>query len=306
MSNKELIGKAGTCLQNAAYSPKKLIFLHAGISVLTTFLGSLVSYLMTNSMDAASGLAGLDTRTMLSFIQTLLLFATVLALPFWELGYTRAAVLYAKNETPGPWDLFAAFRRFFPVLRKMLLQTAVIFAVLFFSLQAATLLFAFSPLSLPLMGKLESLALTETTLTEELLAELMPDLMPAYILWAVLAVGVLIFLFYRFRFADLALMSGAPGARAAFRISSRQTRGRRLQLLKLDLHFWWYYGLMLLCAAVSCLDDILPVLGVAVNKDIAFWLFFCLGQLLTLALHIFFTPKVQTSYALFAQGSFQP
>ncbi len=299
MTNKSILEKANSCLKEATYAPKKLIFLHAGVAAAVTFLGSLISYLTTHSMDAAVGLAGLDTRTALSFFRSLLLMATAVALPFWDLGYNRAAVLYAKGQTPTPPDLLCGFRRIFPALRMMLLRLMVVGAVGFLSVQAATLLFMLSPLSLKLKGQLESLVLADATLTEEVAAELMPQMVPVYILWAVIALALLIPLFYRFRLADLALMDHAPGARAAFQISNAKTRGRRLQLFKLDLHFWWYYALSLLIAAVSYLDIILPRLGVTLSEDVGFWVFFLLGLLGNLALHIFCTPKVQTAYALF-------
>ena len=56
---------------------------------------------------------------------------------------------------------------------------------------------------------------------------------------------------------------------------------------------------------VSYLDVLLPKLGIVINAEAAFWVFYLLGQLCNLALHIFCTPKVQTTSALFAQGSFQ-
>ena len=299
MTNRTILEKANSCLKSATYCPRKLIAIHAGVAALVSLLGSLISYITTKSMDAAVGLAGLDTRTYLSFFQSLLLTVTAVALPFWDLGYNRAAVLYARGETPAPGDLLCGFRRIFPALRMMLLRLVVVGAVGFLSVQAATLLFMLSPLSDNLMGQLESPLLAETVLTEELAKELIPQMVPVYILWAVIALCLLIPLFYRFRLADLALMNEAQGARAAFAVSSAKTRGRRLQLFQLDLHFWWYYILSLLTAAVSYLDLVLPKLGIAINEDLAFWVFFLLGLLGNLALQIFCKPKILTAYALF-------
>ena len=311
MTNKELLSLATTRLKSAKYSPKKLIFLHAGIAALVTLLGSLSSHLMTSSMDAATGLAGIGARTGLSFFRTILLLVTTLAMPFWQLGYTRAAVLYAKGGNPEPADLLTGFRRFFPALRLMLLQMLAIFAVLFFTVQLATTLFMLSPFGLRFMEQVDGiltpdLMMSEAMLNEEMMEKIMPHLTPVYILWAVLALAVLIILSYRFRFAEFALMDNATGALAAFRTSLHRTRRRCKQLFRLDLHFWWYYALAFLTALISYLDVILPLLGVALDAEVAFWVFFLLGQLCNLALHIAFTPRVQTAYALFAQGSFQP
>ena len=83
MTNRTILDTATARLNAATYSPKRLIFLHAGIAALATFLGSLATYLMTNSMDNAVGLAGLGTRTTLSFFRALLLLLTTVAMPFW-------------------------------------------------------------------------------------------------------------------------------------------------------------------------------------------------------------------------------
>ena len=304
MTNKQILSAANSRLNEATYNPKKLILIHAGITALVTLLGSILSHLMTNSMDNAVGLAGIGTRTGLSFFRTILLLATTVAMPFWSLGYTRAAVLYAKGDTPKPSDLLTGFRRFFPALRMMLIQMAAIFVVLFLTVQLATTVFMVSPLGLMFMEQTEGILspdmpMSEAILTEEVMEQLMPSLTPVYIIWAVLSLVALLFLSYRFRFAAYALMDEAAGARAAFRLSFHGTRRRWRQLVKLDLRFWWYYGLALLIALVSYLDVLLPMLGVAMDAEVAFWVFYLLGQVCNLALQIFCTPKIQTAYALF-------
>ena len=311
MTNRTYLDTATARLKSASYNPKKLILLHAGIAALVTLLGSLSSHLMTNSMDAATGLAGIGTRTGLSFFRSILLFATTLAMPFWDLGYTRAAVLYAKGDTPTPGDLLTGFRRFLPAFRMMLIQTVAIFAVLFLTVQLATTLFMLSPFGLLFMEQLDGILTpdmmtSEAMMNEEMMQKLMPSLTPVYILWAVLTLAALIFLTYRFRFASFALMDDGQGAIAAFRLSFRKTKRRCKQLFKLDLHFWWYYALAFAIAVLSYLDVILPMLGVAINAEVAFWVFFLLGQICNLSLHIFCTPKLQTTYALFFQNSVFP
>ena len=305
MTIETLFEKVRSNLQSATYCPKKLAFLHAGVTAGVTLLFSIITHLLTGTMDTAVGLSGLDTRTTLSFIRTLLLFACTVALPFWDLGYTRAAVRYAKGETPTPWDLLTGFRRIFPALRTMLLRAVAVGILLFLSLQAATMLFMLSPFRFSLTEKAEALMAAETQLTPELFQQILPYFVPVYLLWLVVALVLFVPLFYKYRLADFALMDTAAGAFDAFKISARQTNKRRLQLFKLDLHFWWYYVLGLLTVVISYLDVLLPSVGIALNEEIFYWLFFILGQLATLTLHTFCTPKVQTAYALFAQGAFQ-
>ena len=310
MENKTIIETAQGRLNAAAYNPKKLILIHAGITALVTLLGSILTHLLTMQMDNATGLSGVDTRTGLSFFRTILLLVTTVAMPFWQLGYIRASVLYAKGETPTPTDLLTGFRRFFPVLRLKLIQLLAIFAVLFLTVQLATTLFMLSPFGLIFMEQTDGILtpdmiMSEALFSEEMMAKLMPSLYPVYIIWAVLALVVLLFLSYRFRFAEYNLMDEAAGARASLRLSFRQTRRRCKQLFKLDLCFWWYYGLAFVIALISYLDVLLPRLGVPMNAEVGFWAFYLLGQICNLTLHIFCTPKVQTAYAIFAKGSFQ-
>ena len=301
MENKAIIDKANARLKAATYCPKKLAFLHAGISTGVTLLLAVVSHLLVASMDNAVGIAGLETRIILSFIQTCLLFATTLALPFWDLGYTRACVCYSKGQTPTPADLLSGFRKFAPALRLMLLRILAMGALVMMTMQAATFLFMLSPLSLTVMEKIEPLLSGTPAPTPELMAKIMPNFIPLYVIWAVVGIGVFLPIFYRFRLADFALMDDAKGAISAFSRSARQTKGRCKQLFLLDLGFWWYYLLLVLCVAVSYLDMLLPRLGIALNTDIAFWVFTVLGQLGNLTIAVFCTPKIKTAYAHFYQ-----
>ncbi len=299
MTNKELLHTAESNLANAQYPAKKLAFFHAGISVGATLLLAAVTHLLTTSMDKAVGIAGLETRTMLTFIQSLLIFAVTLVLPFWDLGYTRAGVCYAKGETPMPRDLLSGLQKFGPALRLFLLRAFAVGAILSLTMQVSTLLFMLSPFSANILEKVEPILTGATDLTPALMEELMPKFVPLYIMWAVVGIAVFIPIFYRFRLADFALMDGANGALSALLTSARQTKGRCKQLFSLDLHFWWYYFLLALCVGVSYLDILLPRLGIPVNTDIAFWGFTVLGQLSNLAVAVLCAPKVKTAYALF-------
>ena len=57
------------------------------------------------------------------------------------------------------------------------------------------------------------------------------------------------------------------GALAAIVHSSRMTKKNRLQLVKLDLSFWWYHALSFLIAMVAYLDVLLGILGVELPVD---------------------------------------
>ena len=294
MTNKEIIAAAQSALANATYSPKKLAALHAGITTGVTLGFGLVTYLLSGSMDAATGLAGLDTRTTLRFIQTVLMFFLSAAIPFWELGYTRAALLYRQNQTPQPGDLLQGFRRFWSSLGFMILRLVAVFAVMYLCIQVAFVLFMFSPFSASLIKALSELPM----LTEKYLDPLQGMMTPVYVIYIVLVVAALLWLFYRFRLAKFALMDDKKPF-AAVSNSFWRTKDCWKQMFCLDLHFWWYYLALGLCLLTSYLDILLPLIGITVNEALAFWAFTLIGQLGNFALLTLANPLVQTATALF-------
>ena len=87
-----------------------------------------------------------------------------------------------------------------------------------------------------------------------------------------------------------------PGALLTTMQSRRMMKGNRLALFKLDLSFWWYYGLLFLIYAASVLPtfllpqldtNVLALYSVAIQCIALFFLEYkCM-------------PFVQTSYAVF-------
>lgn len=296
MENQTILETAQTHLTSATYSPKKLSFLHAAVTAAVTLLCAILTHLLTGSMDAAAGLAGLNTRTALRFAQTLLMFAVTLGLPFWELGYTRAAILYAKGETAQPRDLLYGFRRFLPALSLMLIRAFAVALTGFVCLQLAVMVFAMSPWATQALQLMQQLGGVNN---EEIMLSLQAELTPVYGIWGILIIVALLFLYYRFRLADIYLLEGKRPIPALYQ-SLRRTRYDWRQLVCLDFRFWLFYLGYFLCAALSYLDLALPYLGVNLNPEIAFWLFNVLGQIGNVALLTLFAPKIQTAYAMFA------
>lgn len=295
MDNKTIIETAQGRLNAATYSPKKLSFLHAGITAGVTLLFALITHILTGTMDSAVGLSGLDTRTALRFAQTALMLLVTVALPFWELGYTRAAILYAKNDTPQPKDLLYGFRRFFPALGLILIRTFAVSMVAVVSLQVAGFLFAMSPWATDALVLMQQPGLSD----EARMQALQTELTPIYGIWGVVLIAAVLVLYYRFRLADIYLLAG-KGPLAALYESLKRTRYTWRQLVCLDFRFWLYYLGLALCTLVAYLDLLLPLVGVNLNPEVAFWVFTVLGQLGSVALLTINAPKVQTAYALFA------
>ena len=296
MDNKTIIETAQGRLNAATYSPKRLALLHAGITAVVTLLCAIITHLLSGSMDTAVGLAGLNTRTALRFIQTALLLLVAVALPFWELGYTRAAILYAKGQTPQPPDLLYGFRRFLPAVGLMLIRAFAVSVAAFLCLQLAVMLFAMSPWATEALTLLQQVGGPNN---DAILLSLQNELVPVYGIWGILIILVILFLYYRFRLADIYLLEGANPIKALYE-SLRRTRYDWRQLVCLDFRFWLFYLGLGLCMGLSYLDLLLPYLGVRLNPEVAFWSFTVLGQIGNVALLTTFAPKAQTAYAIFA------
>lgn len=294
---------AARSLAAAAYPPKKLALIHTGAALGLSLVLTVVNYLLAQNIDSAPGLSGIGTRTTLSFLQTVLSLAGSVALPFWEIGILRAALCISRQESATPGTLMEGFRRAGPVLRLLLLELAVTMALIFASTQIASTLYLLTPFSDGLLEQMEIMAEStqgQLIVDEALLSQLLPNMMPIYILSAAVLLVVGIPLFYRFRMARHAIMDdGATGAFAAMKASSRMMRGNRLTLFKLDLSFWWYYGAQLLMALIAYADTLLPMMGISLplSGDTTFFLFYGIHLLLQLVLAWTSVSYVQTAYA---------
>lgn len=285
-------------LSAAPYSPHKLSLLHAGAAVAVSLLLTLVNFLLTRQLDATSGLSGITTRTILSFAQSMLMLAGTVAMPFWEFGFYRSALNIARNEPATPATLLSGFRRFGVVLRLLLLRSALVTGILFACLQAATILFMLSPWSVLTMETAEQLLSSGAAMEESAMNQMMQTMYPLYILLAILVCVVLFPILYRFRLSDWAVMDDTDKALQAMKYSAYWMHRKRMWLFRLDLSFWWYYALMGVASLVAYGDMVLPVLGVQMNEDLAFFLFYLLSALVQLLTAWRFAPQVQTTYAL--------
>lgn len=285
-------------LAAASYSPRKLALLHGGVAVALSLVTTLVNLLLTRQMDGTGGLSGIGTRTALSFLQTILMLVTSLALPFWELGFYRAALNLSRREPAEPATLLSGFRRFGAVLRLILLRSGIVLGITFACLQVATILFMLSPWSLEAMEVAEQLlAAGAATPDEAIMEQMLGAIYPVYILFAVLVFALVIPILYRFRLSDFAVMDDAPGALRALGLSSYWMHGKRLWLFRLDLSFWWYYGLQTLATFLAYSDLLLPALGIQLDKDTALLLSGALSAAVQLVTAWRFAPLVQTTYA---------
>lgn len=308
-NQRALKDTAAARLSGAAYDPKKIALLHTGAALAVTFLITLINYLLSQQIENTSGLSGLGSRAILSTIQSTLQYASSIALPFWELGFVYAAISMARGQAARPSDLPEGFRRFGPALRLMLLEGVLFLGLAMILLNISSLIYSVTPfaqtLTQQLIGMMSDTSMTvealEETVAQMPITELMDMIMPMLVIFGILYAVIAIPLAYRFRMANFVIMDQPKtGAFAALRESSRMMRRNRLQLFRLDLSFWWYYGLLLLTAVLSYGDVILSYLGVTlpISADVAWFAFYILGALAQLVLYWQTQSYVQTTYAV--------
>ena len=298
---------ANARLAEAAYDPKMLALIHTGISLGAGLIVALVNYYLSHQIDSAGGLSGMGTRSVLETVQTTLQYVLTFVLPFWEIGFVYAALRMARGQRADFDSLLEGFRQFRPVLRLKLLQIALYLGVGIICMYAGSFLFMLTPASvkmmesfLPIMESGGSIEQMEAAMAAIPLEELMQMMAPFLVIFGILFAAVAIFLFYRFRMAEFIVMDQPKtGPWRALRQSSRMTRRKRMDLLKLDLSFWWFYLLLAVSAAVSYGDLLLPWMGISlpISEDLAWIVFYLLGMVVQLVVFWYAFSYVQTTYA---------
>lgn len=295
---KDLLAKHGA-------SPKKLVLLHTAASLGATLLTTTIGFLLSREIAGTGGLSGIATRSILSTIQSVLELAVIFLLPFWEIGIIRAALNWRRGYGADVGHLTDGFRRFSSVFTAKfwsgVIYIAVGFAIFYFSM----FFFMMTPWANALEAVYAQLPQVSTTeellalMTPELTAQLAPAMIPMFIIFGLLFAAASIFLFYRMRFMDFFVMEGDGGIKAVVK-SFQLTRGNCLQVLKLDLHFWWFYLLQGLSLVLCYGDALLTTFGITLplGPDGNFFLFYILGIAMQTVLFWQFNAPRLTTYCL--------
>ena len=306
MEPKNISSATAEALRRSAYDPKKLALLHTGATMLFSLLVTALNFLLSQNMDAATGLAQMGNRAILGTIQSVLSLAGTLLLPFWQVGFLYAILKNLRTADGQPADLPEGFRRWGKIARLYILIFGITTLLIFLCAQLASVLISFTPFWATMMADaqaiLESAATSgQTTLTAEEMSALLPAMIPTIVIMLLLLAAIGIPLFYRFRLAFFAIMDDAPGARAALKCSGQLTRGYKRKLLRLDLHFWWYYLALVLFSAIAYGDVILPYMGVnlPVSADTLFFITYVIYIVLQTLFSWQFAAHVQSCYAMF-------
>ena len=302
LDRHKLREEAHRSLSNAPHA-RRVVLIHTGAILLFSLLLMLADYLLDRQISTTGGLRGMDNRAILCTIQMMLRLIQLILLPFWQIGYIYYALQVAKGDSTGAGDLMEGFRRFAPVLRLKLLLTAISLAAMLISAYASCFVFLMSPLAKPLLEFLEAVpgdTIDEAVIMEALKTVPTQNFVPAVAFFVMSLLAGLLFLFYRYRMAEMWLMNHPEGgAWAALRNSGKGMKGNFKAILKIDLGFWWFYLLEVLVTVIGYGDVILGAFGMELSTDAftTYFLFFTLYLLLQLALYWWKRNEVAVTYA---------
>lgn len=287
---------------------RRMAVIHTGVAVALALVTTVLQYVLQAGVGNTSGLSGIGTRSILETVQTVLHYANMILTPFWGLGFLYVALQWAKGEYARKENLLMGFQRFGPYLGLMLNRGLLAFAVAFITMNISSIFYMVTPAA----AELTELATTtggDTVAVIEMLDQmpmeeimsLTSSIIPVLVIWLVLCAALLIPLLYRFRFAEYVILEN-KGIRGigAMVLSAALLRRRCWQLFRLDLKFWWYYGLKILCMVLCYLDMLMGALGVTlpVDGEMAYMGSYLLYLVAFFCVEVAFRPQVDTAYAL--------
>lgn len=297
-----------------AQQAKRIAAIYAGVTLGLSALVTILGLVLDGMMSSATGLSGMGRRTILSSAQSMLPWVVTLITMCVELGYQAAMLRVARGQYASPQTLRLGFDRFWVLLRCMLLEGVILFAISFGGIYIASMLFMFTPFSSKavelITPVLENVTLLnpEMVLDEALYAQLMQALIPAFILCAVVVAAAVIPVLFRLRMVRFVIIDKpGVGALAALRESRKMMKGNCLKLFKLDVSLWVYY-IGCVFASILCYGDILlPMLGISLpfSATVGYYLFFVLYLAVQFAVYYFLRNPAEVSYAI-AYDSIRP
>lgn len=299
---------AANALRQTSCPSWKITLLHAGISAAVALAIAVLQFILDQQIAGTGGLSGISNRAMLQTLQSMLRYANMLLLPFWEMGLLWAFLQTGRRQQTQYNDLLAGFHRFGPVLRGKLLYVLQVASWGFIGSYAGTIVYSFSPLSASFYEAAEPyLNVYLEGGMMDYTAMMADQTVMSAMVWAIpfilggMAIAT-VPLIYKLRMMDYVLLDQPQmGAFFAMRSSKQLMRGKRMELFKLDLSFWWFYLLELLISLICYLDVLLPAFGLnlGISADAAFFAFYALALLCQIGLYAWKKPMLLTTYGRF-------
>lgn len=290
-------------LDQAPYPPRKLIMIHSGVTIGISLLLSVLNYLLDMGIAQTGGLGGIGTRTILETIKSLLEAGSMILLPFWSIGYIRVILHWTRRQDADVNTLFAGFRCLGPVMRLLFVRGILYLFLGIVGAYAGSAVFLMTPGAQQMYALMQELTAAGITDPYELLEnEAYVTASMAMAPYMMVAAGVMIApVAYRLRFAEFALMDmPRQGALRSVIQSWRMTRKNCWSLLKLDLHFWWFYLAQVLILGLNYGDLLLERLGVelTISADAMVFAFYVVALLCEFALYVWKKNEVFSVYTL--------
>lgn len=293
---------------------KRIAAIYAGVTLGLSALVTILGLVLEAMMSGTTGLGGMGRRTILSSVQSMLPWVVGLITMCVELGYQAAMLRVARGQYASPQTLRLGFDRFWVLLRCILLEGVILFAIAFGGIYIATMLFMLTPFSGRVMEVLSpvlenvTLLSPEMVLDEALYDQLMQAMIPAFVICAIVVAAAAIPVLYRLRMARFVIIDKPSiGALAALRESRKMMRGNCLRLVKLDMSLWQYY-IGCVFASLLCYGDVLlPMMGVRFpwSDTVSYYLFFALYLAVQFAVYYFLKNQAEVAYSI-AYDSIRP
>lgn len=294
---------------------QRIVFLYALIATVAAAVITGIQFALSARIDQSGGLSNLGIRSLLSSVAQFLPVVQSVFLLVLEFGYMACMVRISRGQYTSPKTLKAGVDRFWPLLRLTLLKALLYSAVGFGSFYLAVLLFLFSPFSNKLMDIMTPLLTDNSILSGSVPVldaatqqAIVSAVRPAFLFLALVFLVFFIPMYYRYRMAEYVLYDHPEsGALFALRESRSMMRGNRRDLFRLDLHFWWFYGLLILVSVVAYGDLIFYLLDIPLpfSDTVGFFLFCLLSLAMQFSIFYFLRNRVETVYAL-AYESLRP
>lgn len=285
----------------------RILLIYLGISIGLSLGSALLSVILSDRIANTGGLGNMGLRSILSTGQTILPLVQSLVVLGLELGYCMAAMRVCRGQNVSTNTLWGGFQRFFPLLRAIILQGLVYFAVGMMSMYLSAYIFVMLPVSDQfrqiIAPMLESVTVlnSSVTLDEATIMQAAEAMLPVFWIFAGLFLLLFVPLFYQYRMVIYRLIDQPrPGALRALHESRMMMRRNRFALLKLDLTFWWFYLLQFFSVALCYGDVLLPLLGITLpfSATVSYFLFLVASLAMQFALFYFAMNKVSVTYAV--------
>lgn len=305
---RDLKARAAALAETNRAPARTLVLWFCGVLAALTLGSNGLNLYLDSQIGNTGGLEGIGMRSLLQTVQTILSYINQFFGPFWTAGFLAAMLAMVRGIRPKPRDLTEGFRRPLRILGYVAFEAAAALLLLVAVVNLSSILFTLSPMGADFAENMAPLLLDAEALTPEGLLNqelisldaLIASLLPMFVITGVLYLPLFAVMAYGFRLALYLVMDRGIGAIPAHFLSLRLMRGHKLQMLRLDLSWWWYYLLGAVCYAVAYLPTVMLLLGVGLPMDYTAMLFVSLAVycgLYTL-LCLWRKPMVDASYVL--------